>query len=103
MKNALYSQIAKAVLLQMQACADGTETTTFDLMESLYGKADLHEDGYRFTSFQIDLLALIDLDNRIRLMARRRDIVLDDSATADAVVGYPFHCPYTIYHNQEAK
>ena len=96
--------IAKAVVAKIKELPDGTITSTSGVVKMIYGHYKHNPNTkrtYDYGEFALETFEYFDLDHRIRKLAAKEDIILDNSQWAMIPTGLPFNCSYIIRHNKK--
>ena len=77
-------EVAEEVVEHLKLLPKGTEISTYEALEALYGEVDFEFED------------LFDIDMQVRILAEMEGIYLDDSAFGVMPTGLPFHIPFVI-------
>lgn len=89
------NDIVDALLNEMDTLKDGTELSTWDLMDAVYGY-EKFEDGYCFKDFKISEEEFIQIDATLKEVAQKEGYFLDDSIYQDVLGAFPFSLTFVV-------
>lgn len=98
--------IAKAVVAKIKELPDGTMTSTSGIVAMIYGHfkyAPNTKREYDYGEFALETFQYFDLEHRVRKLAEKEGILLDNSQWAGQPTGLPFNCSYIIRHHGGKK
>lgn len=87
--------IINALLNYMDTLEDGTEVSTWDLMDEVFTYQGFH-DGYCFDGFKISEEEFICLDSILKETASKEGFFLDDSIYQDVLGAFPFSLTFVV-------
>lgn len=82
-----------AIMAKLKELPDGTETSTAQVVEMLYGNMNFTEREYDYGEVAFSFEEYFEVDSRVRKQAEEAKLLLDDTPWAGMVLGLPFHYP----------
>ena len=92
-----------AIVAKLEELPDGTETSTAQVVEMLYGNMNFTEREYDYGEVAFSFEEYFEVDSRVRKQAEEAKLLLDDTPWAGMVLGLPFHYPYIVRKNPEGR
>lgn len=75
---------------------DGMEISTSDAVNAACGFEYSMNGECLIGGTSVEFVRMFDLDRKIRRMARKSGLIIDESIYADMIVGLPFNVPYLV-------
>jgi len=88
--------VVDAIVAKLKELPDGTETSTSQVVEMLYGKMKFTENEYDYGAVAFSFEEYFEVDEQVRRQAKKAGLILDGSPWEDTVMGLPFHYPYLV-------
>lgn len=98
-----HQAVVDAIVAQLKQLPDGTETSTSQVVENLYGKMNFTDREYDYGTVAFTFHEYFDVDYRVRKQAKKVGLLLDDTPCAGMEIGLPFNCPYIVRENSEGR
>lgn len=89
------NEIVNELLNEMDTLEDGSEVSTWDLMDEVYGY-EKFDDGYCFKGFKISEEEFIQIDSTLKEVAQKEGYFLDDSIYQDVLGAFPFSLTFVV-------
>ena len=93
-----HQSVVDAIVAKLKELPEGTETSTSQLVEMIYGKMDFTEREYDYGAVAFSFEEYFEVDAQVRRQAKKAGLFLDGSPWEDTVMGLPFHYPYLVKH-----
>jgi len=97
-KTFKYQSVVDAIVAKLKELPDGTEISTSQVVEMIYGKMNFTDREYDYGSVAFSFEEYFDVDYQVRRQAKRNGLLLDDSPWEGMATGLPFYCPYILKH-----
>ena len=91
-----HQSVVDAIVAKLKELPEGTETSTSQVVEMLYGKMYFTECEYDYGEFAFSFDEYFEVDAQVRRQAKKAGLFLDGSPWEDTVMGLPFHYPYLV-------
>ena len=91
-----YQHAVDAIVAKLKELPEGTETSTSQVVEMLYGKMEFTEREYDYGAVAFSFEEYFEVDSQVRQQAKKAGLLLDDSPWAGMELGLPFHYPYIV-------
>lgn len=88
--------VVDAIVAKLKELPEGTETSTSQVVEMIYGKMDFTEREYDYVAVAFSFEEYFELDAQVRRQAKKAGLFLDGSPWEGTVMGLPFHYPYLV-------
>ena len=89
-------RIVKEIVDYLLTLPEGTEVSTGQVIEKLYGNNYLNSEGYDIYGKRYYFDDFFKIDNRVYALAKKRGLILDGSKYEGTVTGLPFDVPYVL-------
>ncbi len=91
-----HQSVVDVIVAKLKELPEGTETSTSQVVEMIYGKMDFTEREYDYGAVAFSFEEYFEVDSQVRKQAKKAGLFLDGSPREDTVMGLPFHCPYLV-------
>ena len=91
-----YQSVVDAIVAKLKELPEGTETSTSQVVEMIYGKMDFTEREYDYGAVAFSFEEYFEVDAQVRKQAKKAGLLLDDTPWAGMELGLPFHFPYLV-------
>ena len=91
-----HQSVVDAIVAKLKELPEGTETSTSQVVEMIYGKMDFTEREYDYGAVAFSFEEYFEVDDQVRRQAKKAGLFLDDSPWAGMELGLPFHFPYLV-------
>lgn len=91
-----HQSVVDAVVAKLKESPEGTETSTSQVVEMIYGEMDFTEREYDYGAVAFSFEEYFEVDSQVRKQAKKAGLFLDGSPWEDTVMGLLFHYPYLV-------
>ena len=91
-----HQSVVDAIVAKLKELPEGTETSTSQVVEMIYGKTDFTEREYDYGAVAFSFEEYFEVDDQVRRQAKKAGLFLDDSSWAGMELGLPFHFPHLV-------
>ena len=91
-----HQSVVDAIVAKLKEVPEGTETSTSQVVEMIYGKTDFTEREYDYGAVAFSFEEYFEVDDQVRRQAKKAGLFLDDSPWAGMELGLPFHFPHLV-------
>lgn len=91
-----HQYVVDAVVTKLNELPEGTEVSTSQVLEMLYGKWNFTEREYDYGEVAFSFEEYFDVHYQIQKQAKKAGLLLDNSPWDGMATGLPFHCPFIV-------